>query len=149
MITEITVKNICQMTFNFFQCRYDLILEEYYDNNSDLLSFDEFTKNHQLDLINQYLIRMAKYLNNVFTKEIDINYLQDNFINKEHTKDFRIECQLFNNGCLVVSLKHLKEYYTFYFNIELKKNYFKKAIEDKSFDLITFEKSKINYMSCY
>lgn len=147
MITEITAKNICQMTFNFFQCRYDLILEEYYDNNSDLLSFDEFTKNHQLDLINQYLIRLSSYLNN--TKVIDVDYLQDKFIHEKHTKDFIIECQLFNNGCLVVSLKHLKEYYTFYFNIELKKNYFKKAIEDKSFDLITFEKSKINYMSCY
>ena len=147
MIKDINVKNICQMTFNFFQCRYDLILEEYYDNNSDLLSFDDFTKNHQLDMINQYLIRLATYLKN--TKVIDVDYLQDKFIHEKHIKDFRIECQLFNNGCLVISLKHLKEYYTFYFNVELKQNYFKKAIEDKSFDLITFEKSKINYMSCY
>lgn len=147
MIEEFSLESICNMTFNFFKCRYELILDEYYDNNDDLLSFEDFTKNHNLDIINQYLVRLSQYLQKI--NIIDIDYLQDELIDEKHRNILKIECQLFNNGCLVISLKHLKEYYTFYFNVQLKENYFKKAIEDKSFDLITFEKSKINYMSCY
>lgn len=146
MITEITVKNICDMIDNYYQMAYDDILEKYYDYNDKLYTLEDCYKNNHIDLTNHYMIKIYNYLRR--NEIIKVSKIHE--ILEEQNKDkFRIRCDLYNNGCMTVSLINITLHATFYFNVQLKKNYFLEVIENKLLYNGDFEKEKVNYMCCF
>lgn len=146
MISTINTKTICEMIDNYYQTAYENILEKYYDYNDKLYTLNDCYKNNYIDLTNHYMISIYNYLRqNDIIKVSEIHKI----LEVQDEDKFRIRCDLFNNGCMTVSLINITLHATFYFNIQLRKNYFLEVINDKLLYNGDFEKEKVNYMCCF